>query len=103
MENKINLRTEHPTSILAQRLKEIKKRLTKYKSISETEFSEIDSIVNMLENLDRYIDECTSAESKELSDLNELTMRTDWSKIFSEKKSQVKLMTQMMSSKVSAQ
>ena len=103
MENKIKLRTEHPTIILAQRLRKFKERLTKYKSIPETEFSEIDSMVNVLENLDRYIDECTSSESKELSDLNELTMRTDWSKIFSDKKSQVKLMTQMMSSKVSAQ
>ena len=51
MENKIKLRTEHPTIILAQRLRKFKERLTKYKSIPETEFSEIDSMVNVLENL----------------------------------------------------
>lgn len=103
MENKITQKTESPTLILAQRLKKIKQRLTNYKSIAETDITEIDSIVSMLESQEQYLDECTSIESSDLSKLDKLTMETDWHQVFLEKKSNVRLMTQMMSSKLSGQ
>ena len=103
MGNKITQKTESPTLILAQRLKKIKQRLTNCKSIEEGDITEINSIIYMLERQDQYLDECTSFESSDLSKLNELTMQTDWNQIFLEKKSSVKLMTQMMSSKLSGQ
>ncbi|GIR49609.1 MAG: hypothetical protein CM15mP58_17060 [Burkholderiaceae bacterium] len=103
MENKITLKTEAPTLILAQRLKKIKQRLTNCKSIEEEDITELDSIIYMMESQERYLDECTSLESSDLSKLNKLTMQTDWDQIFLEKKSKVRLMTQMMSSKLSGQ
>ena len=103
MENKITQKTESPTLILAQRLKKIKQRLTNCKSIEEEDITEIDSIIYMLESQEQYLDECTSFESSDLSKLNKLTMQTDWNQIFLEKKSNVRLMTQMMSSKLSGQ
>ena len=96
-------RTESPHIILAQRLKNIKQRLTKNKSLPKTDLSELDSIIQMMESLEQYVDDCTSLESQQLAELNKLTMQTDWDNIFVEKKSQVRLMTQMMSSKVSGQ
>ena len=103
MENKITLKTEAPILILAQRLKNIKQRLTNCKFIEEKDITEIDSIIYMMESQERYLDECTSLESSDLSKLNKLTMQTDWDQIFLEKKSKVRLMTQMMSSKLSGQ
>ena len=103
MENKITQKTESPNLILAQRLKKIKQRLTNCKSIEKSDITELDSIVSMLESQERYLDECTSIESSDLSELNKLTMQTDWNKIFLEKKSNIRLMTQMMSSKLSGQ
>ena len=90
MENKITQKTESPTLILAQRLKKIKQRLTNYKSIAETDITEIDSIVSMLESQEQYLDECTSIESSDLSKLDKLTMETDWHQVFLEKKIQCK-------------
>ncbi len=103
MKNEIQLRTESPIDILAQRLANIKQRLTKYKPIAGEILHEIDSVIDMMEGFERYADECTSLESQQLSNLNKITMQTDWNRIFIEKKSEVKLMTQMMSSKVSGQ
>ena len=103
MENKITQKTESPTLILAHRLRKIKQRLINCKSIEEEDITEIDSIVSMLESQEQYLEECTSVESSHLSKLNELTMQTDWNKIFVEKKSNVRLMSQMMSSKLSGQ
>tara|TARA_B100000035_G_scaffold205359_1_gene175597 strand:- start:3641 stop:4462 length:822 start_codon:yes stop_codon:yes gene_type:complete len=103
MENKITKKTESPNLILAQRLKKIKKKLTNCKSIEESDITEIDSIIYMIESQEQYLDECTSYESSDLSKLNKLTMQTDWNRIFLEKKSNVRLMTQMMSSKLSGQ
>ena len=103
MENKITQKTESPVLILAQRLKKIKQRLTNCKSIEEGDISELNSIIYMMESQERYLDECTSFESSDLSKLNKLTMQTDWNQIFLEKKSNVRLMTQMMSSKLSGQ
>ena len=67
MENKITLKTESPTLILAQRLKKIKQRLINCKSIEEEDIIEIDSIVSMLESQEKYLEECTSSESSHLS------------------------------------
>ena len=103
MENKMTLKTESPILILAQRLKKIKQRLTNCKSIEEKDLTEIDSIIYMMESQERYLDECTSYESSNLSKLNKLTMQTDWNQIFLEKKSNERLMTQMMSSRLSGQ
>ena len=103
MENKITQKTESPTLILAQRLKKIKQRLTNCKSIEEEDITEIDSIIYMMERQEQYLDECTSIESSDLSKLDKLTMQTDWHQIFLEKKSNVRLMSQMMSSKLSGQ
>ena len=59
MENKITLKTESPTLILAQRLKKIKQRLTNCKSIKEEDMTELESIIYMMESQERYLDECT--------------------------------------------
>ncbi|MDA9689759.1 class I SAM-dependent methyltransferase [Betaproteobacteria bacterium] len=103
MKNKIYMRTESPISILAQRLKKLKNSLTNSRSLMKDEISDLNSIINMMENLEKYVDACTSSESPHLSKLNQLTMQTDWDKVFSDQKSETRLMTQMMSSKVSGQ
>ena len=103
MENEIIQRTESPNLILAQRLKKIKQRLTNYKSITERDITELDSIIHMMEGQERYLDECTSLQSENLLELDKLTMQTDWDRIFTENKSNVRLMTKMMSSRLSGQ
>ena len=39
----------------------------------KAEMSDLSSIIHMMENLDKYVDACTSSESLHLSKLNQLT------------------------------
>ena len=57
----------------------------------------------MLESQEQYLDECTSLESSDLSKLDKLNHANRLASNFFRKKSNVRLMTQMMSSKLSGQ
>ena len=97
------LRTVSPSSIIATRLFELKNKISEKNNLSDEIESDFLSLIELAQGLDDYPSRSTTAESKELKNLNDETIVHDWNYAYKEKKSKSRLVTRMMSSHVSAQ